>query len=302
MARSDLDHFYSPRFFKQLDVVFDQDEGVLWLYMKPHGRGCFTNGLLRELKRYQQGLLKWEGKYLHEGELYPVKYQVLASGLSGVYNYGGDLELFLHAIADHDREVLLKYGVACIDVVYPSAINYSLPITTISLVCGDALGGGLEAALSSSIVIAEHGVQMGFPEIMFSLFPGMGAYNLLSRRLAPAQVKKIIASGNVYTAEEFYEMGVVDVLSEKGEGEDTVNRYIKRHRRHQNGHCAIDAVINKEIPVNYSDLYEIVEIWVDAAMNLGSKDLRVMERLAKAQGQRHELARPGNITKSHGHV
>ena len=283
MSHSEIDHVHNPRYFKQLDVDFDYENGILWLFMKPQGRGCFTTGLLRELKRYQQGLCKWEGHYLKNKELYPVKYEVLASGRDGIFNYGGDLELFLNAISAGDRDSLLKYGIACIDVVYPNAVNYNLPITTLSLVCGDALGGGLEAALSSSIVIAERGVQMGFPEIMFGLFPGMGAYQLLTRRISRSQAKEIITEGHVYTADEFYEMGLVDEIVEKGEGISAVSTYIKKHRRHQRSFCAIDKIIDHENPLTYDDLYGVVEMWVEAAMNLSNKELRVMGRLARAQ-------------------
>jgi DSF synthase len=286
MSQTELNHVHNPRYFKQLDVDFDHMGGVIWLYMKPQGRGCFTTGLLRELKRYQQGLYKWEGSYIKNGELYPVKYEVLTSARDGIFNYGGDLELFLHAIAEGDEDTLLKYGIACIDVVYPNAINYNLPITTISLVCGDALGGGLEAALSSSIVVAERGVQLGFPEILFGLFPGMGAYQLLTRRVTRSLAKNIITSGQVYTTEEFYEMGLVDIIVEKGDGRNAINAYIKKHRRHQNGYCAVDKIVELENTLAYDDLYRVVEIWVETAMNLTPKELRVMERLAKAQAQR----------------
>lgn len=286
MNNSELDHVCNPKYFKQLDVDFDHENGIVWLFMRPHGRGCFTTGLLRELKRYQQGLCKWKGNYINNNKLYPVKYEVLASGNDGVFNYGGDLELFLHAINEGDSDTLLKYGIACIDVVYPNAVNYKLPITTISLVCGDALGGGLEAALSGGIVIAEHGVQMGFPEIMFGLFPGMGAYQLLVRRVSRSLAKQIITSGQVYTAEEFYEMGLVDEIVEKGDGINAVSAYIKKHRRHHNGFCAIDKMIELETPLIYDDLKSVVEMWVETAMNLSKKELRVMERLAKAQVQK----------------
>jgi DSF synthase len=286
MSYINLDHVHNPKYFKQLDVDFDHEDGILWLFMKPEGGGCFTTGLLRELKRYQQGLYKWKGKYLKNKELYPVKYEVLGSGRDGIFNYGGDLGLFLHAIYEGDSDTLLKYGIACIDVVFPNAVNYNLPITTISHVCGDALGGGLEAALSSSIVIAESGVQMGFPEIMFGLFPGMGAYQLLIRRVSRSLAKEIIASGQVYTAEEFYEMGLVDELVDKGAGINAVSAYIKKHRCHQNSFCAIEKIIEHENPLIYDDLYSVVEMWVETAMNLSKKELRVMERLAKAQLQK----------------
>ena len=286
MKRPVIDHIYDPKYFKQLSVKFDHREGVLWLHMKPQGRGCFTHGLLKELKRYQQGLLKWKGNYPDGDALHPVKYEVLTSDLDGVFNYGGDLEFFIQAIAENDRESLLHYGLACIDVVYPNAVNYNLPICTISLICGDALGGGLEAALSGSTVIAESGVQMGFPEILFGLFPGMGAYSLLVRRVAPSVAKRILTSGKVYTAEDFYELGIIDHLTERGSGIEGVQSFIAKHRKHHSGYCAIDKVIQAENPISYDEMYKVVEIWVDTALSLTSKELRIMERLARAQSQK----------------
>ena len=58
--------------------------------------------------------------------------------------------------------------------------SFNLPFTTISLVQGDALGGGFEAALCGDIIIAEKQARFGFPEVLFNLFPGMGAYNSCS--------------------------------------------------------------------------------------------------------------------------
>lgn len=297
MSQIDLDNYYNPESFRQLGISFEDDNDVLWLHMRPEGRGCFTVGLLSELKRYQQGLMKWKGNFYFNKKLYPVKYEVLTSGLEGIFNYGGDLELFLGAIKNNDRAALLSYGVACIDVVFPNANNYNLPITTISLLRGDALGGGLEAALSSSVIIAERGVNLGFPEIMFGLFPGMGAYSLLIRRVSPSVAKKIISGGQVYSSEEFYEMGVVDMLAEKGKGVEVVNSYIAKHARHHNGYCAIDNLIQQENPVNYDHLYNVVELWVDTALNLSRKELRVMERLAKAQIQKKSESIEGDDMK-----
>jgi DSF synthase len=56
--------------------------------------------------------------------------------------------------------------------MYRRITNFRSPtMTTISLVQGDALGGGFEAALTSDVIIAEESAQMGLPEILFNLFP-----------------------------------------------------------------------------------------------------------------------------------
>ena len=79
---------------------------------------------------------------------------------------------------------------------------------------GDALGGGFECALASDLIVAEERAQLGFPEILFNLFPGMGAYSLLSRRVGMKGAEKMILSARLYTAEELHELGVVDLLVE----------------------------------------------------------------------------------------
>lgn len=68
--------------------------------------------------------------------------------------------------------------------------HFDTDLTTVSLIQGDALGGGFEASLSSNLIIAERGVKMGLPEVIFNLFPGMGAYSILSRKVGAATAEK----------------------------------------------------------------------------------------------------------------
>ena len=54
------------------------------------------------------------------------------------------------------------------------------------------MGGGFEAALAGNVLVAERGTRLGFPEVLFGLFPGMGAYTLLRRRVDAVTAEKII--------------------------------------------------------------------------------------------------------------
>ena len=96
---------------------------------------------------------------------------------------------------------------------------------------GDALGGGFECALSSSVLIAEEDARMGFPEILFNLFPGMGAYSFLSRKVGRRITEELITSGAIYTARELYDLGVVDVITPTGTGEAAVESFVRKHAR-----------------------------------------------------------------------
>jgi len=277
-----------PVFFKkyeQLTIRYDSDQASLWCYMNPHPRPCFTPTLLSEIRQLQQSIFdSFESSQLTE--LYPINYIVLASQVPGTFNLGGDLNLFAKHIVNKDRDHLLHYATACIDILYNNAVNMHRPLTTISLVEGSALGGGFEAALSSNIIIAERSAELGLPEILFNLFPGMGAYSLLARRIGMIEAEKMITSGKVYKADELYEMGVVDVLSEDGEGKQTIQNYIKHHKRSSNGLRAIHSARQRFSPITYEELMDITKIWVDAAMNLTKREIRIMERLVSAQDRR----------------
>ena len=129
---------------------------------------------------------------------------------------------------------------------------------------------------------------MGLPEVLFNLFPGMGAYSLLSRKIGFAAAEKMILSGCLYSAEQLYDMGVVDILAEKGEGEVAVYRYIKNASKSSNTFQSIQKLKDICNQVSYKELVDIATVWADSAMKLTSKDLRMMERLVRRQNSKVE--------------
>ena len=211
-----------------------------------------------------------------------IEYHVVTSR-HPVFSFGGDLDYFLQCLERNDREALRKYARDCIDTMYPNYTGFDSDITTLSLVHGNALGGGFEAALSSHVVIAERHAAMGLPEVLFNLFPGMGAYNLLSQRVNPATAEKMMLSGRLYSAEELFSMGVVDALADDGEGVAAVNSYISSDRKRRNARLAISKVRQRVHPVDYQELLDICDIWVDAAFKLDDRDIRTMSRLVRSQ-------------------
>lgn len=266
--------------YEQLSTRYEVENECLWYAMHAEPRACFNPTLLSEIAAFQH-----EVDRLVRRKQLPISYLVLSSDVPGVFNLGGDLNLFQQHIKERDRAGLTAYAKACIDVLYANAVHLNLPLTTISLVQGSALGGGFEAALSSSVLIAEKGTELGLPEILFNLFPGMGAYSLLARKLDMRRAEELITAGKLFSAEELHEMGVVDVLAEVGEGEQAVRQFIKQHRRARNGLQAIARVREYLKPVTYEELMDIAHIWVEAALNLTSRDLRMMSKLVGAQNR-----------------
>ena len=262
--------------YRYLTTHQDVNNAVAWCYMRPSPRPCFTPALLEELDR-------WSNHMRLQSREQKIRFHVTASAIPGVFNLGGDLEVFRALIEVRDAERLYAYAKRCIDVLFANISSFDSEVTTIALVQGEALGGGFEGALSSEVLIAERQARFGFPEILFNLFPGMGAFSLLSRRLDARRAEQLILSGKVYKAEELHAMGLVDVLVEEGEGELAVYDYIKRENRARNGFTALRKARDSINPIRYQELDQIVQIWVEAALKLERRDLKMMDRLVSRQ-------------------
>ena len=266
----------------QLKTFYDDRNKIGWFLMKGAPRPSFTLQLLGEISEYFSEVKREMADT--DGNQYD--YLVLGSDIEGVFNLGGDLDLFSQYIRDEDRQGLLNYATQSIDLVYQNLTHLNEDLTTISLIQGDALGGGFEAAVSANVVIAERGAKIGLPEVLFNLFPGMGAYSLLSRKIGFSAAEEMIFSGRLYSAEQLYDMGVVDILAEKGEGEIEVYRYVKSKTRAMNSYRSMQRVKDICNQISYEELIEIGEVWANAALQLTDKDLRMMERLVRRQTSR----------------
>ncbi len=266
----------------QLKTYYDARNRIIWLLMKGAPRPAFTLKLLNEItdeiKTVKQDMAK------SGGEKYD--FLVLGSDIEGVFNLGGDLDQFCQYIRNHDRDGLLRYAKLSIDLVYQNLVHFGEDMMSISLIQGDALGGGFEAAFSANVVVAERGTKCGLPEVLFNMFPGMGAFSMLSRKIGFAAAEKMIMSGGVHSAEKLYDMGLVDILAEKGEGEVAIYRYIKSTQRSNNAYRSMQQVKDICNQVSYQELMDIGTVWADAALKLTEKDLRMMERLVRRQNNR----------------
>ena len=268
-----------------LRVESDLHGDTHWLYMHADAgsgvRPCFRTELMDEMWGYLSAVT------LPPGARQPgrLRHVVVASD-APAFNLGGDLALFAALIRDKRRDLLLDYARRCIDGVYHLHSGLGGDVRTIALVQGDALGGGMELALACHTIVAEEGVDMGLPEVLFGLFPGMGAYSFLCKRAPPQLAEKLILDGNIRSSDELYRLGVVDVLVPRGGGEAAVRDLIRQQQRAPNAHLALNAARAIAQPVSHEELMAITEVWVDAALALGDKSLRMMDRIVRAQSRR----------------
>ncbi len=278
------------RRLRHLQVAYDQNSRAVWVEFKYQNRPCFSRGLLDDLSTVQRFIKQIARTGYRQSHSSRLLFQIIASTDKRVFNLGGDLAYFIRLIGAGNREGLRQYAKTCIDIQYTSVMHYGIPFTTLALVEGTALGGGFEAALSANILIAETRARFGFPEVSFGLFPGMGALSLLIRKINPSMARRLIMDQRVYTASELYELGVVDILVQDGQGRKAVDDYMRRNINKVYGLHGFQAAVDRVLPITYDELNDVVDLWVDNALQLNEKNRRLMAYFARAQTKRFATA------------
>jgi DSF synthase len=86
--------------------------------------------------------------------------------------------------------------------------------------------------------------------------------------------------------------GVVDSVVDDGQGEAGVAALIKKRTRSRNGLSALAAVRRRVHRIEFSELLDVVAIWVESALRLTPRDLKLMQRLVSRQnglGESHQI-------------
>jgi enoyl-CoA hydratase len=98
----------------------------------------------------------------------------------------------------------------------------------IAAVNGVALGGGCELAMACDIRIASENAKLGFPETTLGLMPGYGGTQFLPRLIGMGKAKYMIFTGEILTAMEAYQFGLVEKVCSRESLMDEVNRLAKK--------------------------------------------------------------------------
>jgi DSF synthase len=98
-----------------------------------------------------------------------------------------------------------------------------------------------------------------------------------------APTERMILSGKTFRAEELLDDGVLDIVAEDGKGENALYDYIGKHSRKKQVYESLFKIRRSVFPVRHEEMMKISELWVDTALRVGPRDIRLMERLIKAQ-------------------
>jgi DSF synthase len=258
-----------------LTVTLDEKRKVAWNEWHPMPRPCVTHALLCDFRTvYAQ---------IASGQV-DADYCVTWSSHPEAFSLGGDLDLFRRCVRQGDWGLLQEYADLCVDAIYSHVCGFGRGVTSIALVQGAALGGGWETVLAMDYAFAEEQAEFGLPEMIFNLFPGMGAYSLLARKIGPQKAEKLITEGKTHSAHVLRSLELVEQVSPAGGGLPAVLQFIEKRQKQLRGLQAFARAKRlAATEIAKQELTDIVREWVRSARELTARDLRVMELLVQAQ-------------------
>ena len=91
------------------------------------------------------------------------------------------------------------------------------PKPVIAAIEGFALGGGLELALCTDIIVAGEGARLGLPEVKLGILAGGGGTQKLARLVGSKRAMLLLMTGKMFGAAEAHAMGVASEVAPTGQ-------------------------------------------------------------------------------------
>lgn len=110
-------------------------------------------------------------------------------------------------LADLNEEQALQFALRGQSVFHELSL---LKIPVIAAVNGFALGGGCELALACDFIYASENAKFGLPEVSLGLIPGFAGTVRLSRAVGGRRAKELTYSGQMISAQEALDYGLVN--------------------------------------------------------------------------------------------
>jgi enoyl-CoA hydratase/3-hydroxyacyl-CoA dehydrogenase len=161
------------------------------------------------LNALNQTVVKQLDEAFLEAESDPGTKAIVLGGAGKAFVAGADIGFFLKCIKNdrlNDNYTFTKYGQ---DVLMRIDESKKLVIAKVG---GIALGGGLELALSTDVIVATPKARMGFPETGIGIYPGLGGTQRTSRFIGKELAKYLMFTGRLVSAEEALSIGLVDYV------------------------------------------------------------------------------------------
>ena len=199
-------------------------------------------------------------------------------GNEKIFNLGGDLNYFITTINNKNKNDLKEYAQKCIDLIYK---NLTLKnVISIAYLNGETRGGGFEMALSCDFIIGKEKQNISLPEGIMGFFPGMGAFELLSKKIGVQKTKIFLIKNKNFTTEELYEYDIIyKIIKNRNE----LEKELKEIEKKKKIIIEYKKIENRIENIKYKDLYQTTMEWVNFLMNLNEYELKKIKRILNKQ-------------------
>lgn len=128
---------------------------------------------------------------------------------SSLPNFSTGVDIKIHT-PDHVERMLRDFHAICRQL-------YSFEGTTLAVLNGFALGGGMELALLCDFIFATSDTALGFPEITLACFPPVAA--VLLPHLIGRRAYRLMYTGEIVSAADARKLGLIDEVFESSDTE-----------------------------------------------------------------------------------
>ncbi len=272
----------------QIDLAYNPDIKTLWLTIKPKPKPFFSLTLLTSINKVQRAIHDiWGAGRCADS---PVRF-LAYRGADPVFTLGGDLEFYLDCVAKNDRAAMEEYARVSKEGAIWNASSLQGAAITVATVHAKALGGGIDAARSCNVLIAERQASFCYPEVKFNHFP-VTAVAVLSQHTGPLNALKILTDGDEYSAEQFAALGGLEAVVDQGQGQAWIEKYAKDSLPIHNARLTLFSAFYRQAAAAFeSELNYLAQNWVDCMMRMSTVEIARLQRIVAAQNRMIARAR-----------
>lgn len=272
----------------QIDLDYNPAIKTLWLTIKPEPKPVFTLTLLASINKVQRAIHEIWGPGRCPDS--PVRF-LAYRGEDLVFTFGGDLEFYLDCVARNDRATMEEYARVSKEGAIWNASSLQGAAITVATVHAKALGGGIDAARSCNVLIAERQATFCYPEVKFNHFP-ITAMAVLSRHTGPLNALKILSDGDEYSAEQFAALGGLEAVADEGRGEAWIEKYATDTLPIHNARLMLFSAFYRQSAAAFeAELTYLAQNWVDCMMRMSAVETARLQRIVAAQNRMIARAR-----------
>lgn len=179
------------------------------LLEKEAGRAIITMNRPEDLNSLNGEVMAMLDEKFNDANNDPSIKTIFITGTGKAFVAGADIKFFVKHMKNKSLDKIVEftsYGQGVLEKIDKSAKK------VVVIMNGMALGGGLELALCTDVILSVNKATMAFPETGIGIYPGLGGTQRTIPRVGKGLAKYLILTGKMLTAKEAEEIGLIDAV------------------------------------------------------------------------------------------